>query len=529
MGCLMIIGIIVVAGLFLYFDAMEREAEVYRQEQYEKQEEERIKQRNRNMEIFEAKFKSIKSTKDYVDRKITSFFVCSKDGYSMLISSLKHEENNARQLAGAMKEIIEELEKDSNYIDSWTKQKMEEAREIITYINNIRVKMSRIENKMRVPYTKMLDTNSYGRINRGYWNKITNMRRKDAVECINSCEKIIHSVCLDDIYLLDGENVFDCIWFFATERMFSVLDFDRAVEVFLKLFRFNHIEISIANLYTKMKIGGEDAIQGQLREFLKGSYYTSETLKLVASGLMWMNAYRAETMVLQHMLEKGMKMDVKTQERLHALVNGGGNGPSVFDVEVSNDSLYFDVSALAWKENEYIGVFENLAFQDKALTYSFAIREEDKELFIAQDINIPKKRIVLEKLNSVFLKEYGSGVTAKNADCTTLSGSGTEKIDGILVVSDECKQMGIVIHIVKIGRKLVVKFYTLFMPVEKDLGKLKQQALSMYNKLSPIATAWESSLKDTMLMAIEQLLNANVPEKNLEWDIISGADEFVFK
>lgn len=47
------------------------------------------------------------------------------------------------------------------------------------------------------------------------------------------------------------------------------------------------------------------------------------------------------------------------------------------------------VDVLDWKDDEYIGLFENLAFQDKALTYSLAVRDENKDLFIAQGINVP--------------------------------------------------------------------------------------------------------------------------------------------
>ena len=47
------------------------------------------------------------------------------------------------------------------------------------------------------------------------------------------------------------------------------------------------------------------------------------------------------------------------------------------------------------------------------------------------------------------------------------------------------------------------------MPEGSDLSVQKQQALSMYKNLSPSVAMWESSLKDTMLMAVEQLLNTN--------------------
>lgn len=38
--------------------------------------------------------------------------------------------------------------------------------------------------------------------------------------------------------------------------------------------------------------------------------------------------------------------------------------------------------------------------------------------------------------------------------------------------------------------------------------QLEQQVLSLYKKLSPSVAVWESSMKDTVLMAIQQLLNA---------------------
>lgn len=259
-------------------------------------------------------------------------------------------------------------------------------------------------------------------------------------------------------------------------------------------------------MYAKKKMGGEDVLRDHVRNLLKVEA-NSNILTLLASGLMWMNAYQTEHTVLQHMLTTGKEMSAKTQERLHSLTNGGGKAPSGFDVKSTVGSLYFDVSALAWKDDEYIGLFENLAFQDKALTYSLAIRDENKDLFIPQGINVPDTNVVLNKFRAVFAEEYGSGVVAQAVNCIALSGSGEEKMEGILASAGECKQMGILIHIARIGKKLIIKFYTMFMPNGSNLAAQKQQALSMYKKLSPTVTMWESSLKDTMLMAVEQLLN----------------------
>ncbi|MEI3413413.1 MAG: hypothetical protein V8Q57_09675 [Blautia sp.] len=54
--------------------------------------------------------------------------------------------------------------------------------------------------------------------------------------------------------------------------------------------------------------------------------------------------------------------------------------------------------------------------------------------------------------------------------CVAMSGSGEEKdCEEILAVTDQCRQMGILMHIAKIGKKMNIKFYTLFMPESRNL------------------------------------------------------------
>ena len=290
----------------------------------------------------------------------------------------------------------------------------------------------------------------------------------------------------------------------------------RACDLFASVYKLKHgehVDLTIADLYARNRVGGEDALRESLNAILKSSavfVVFPDRITNMASALMWMKAYQSENIVLQYMLAHGIDMPTKAQERLHSLTNGGGKAPSGFDVKSSVDSLYFDVSALAWRDDEYVGMFENLAFQDKSLTYSLALRDEDKDLFIPQGIQLPGTDVVLNKFRTVFDEEYGTGVKAQAVNGIALSGSGEERLDGILVSASDCKQLGIFIHIARIGKKLIIKFYTLFMPMGNDLAVQKQQALSMYKKLSPSVTMWEGSLKDTMLMAVEQLLNGGV-------------------
>lgn len=358
----------------------------------------------------------------------------------------------------------------------------------------------------RLPYTRMMDSANYGRIQKPYWDSVRSMNKSVADTIIANCERSISASNYSQIFVVDVEAILRCVWFYATDKPYSAESFKKAVNVFNRFVESAHIDVTIAELYAMKQMGGEDVLRDRIRNMLKTTH-TAEELTLIASALMWINAYQVENMILQHMLSTGMQMSAKTQERLHSLTNGGGRAPIGFNVASSGSAMYFDVSALAWKDDEYTGLFENLAFQEKTLTYSLAVRDVDKDLFITSGINVPDTSAILNKLYSVFANEYGNVVTAVVKKCIALSGSGEENMEGILVESNECKQMGILVHVAHIGKKLNIKFYTLFMPSGTRLADQKQQVLSLYKKLSPSVAMWESSMKDTVLMAIQQLLN----------------------
>lgn len=492
-----------------------------------KSHEEKQRRITRLKEDLDRQRKSLKSQEDYIKMTIKHFFSSestlsnttrpsgyimpgsSNSTYDSIYSNLKTTISNMKYAISELKQINTNLVRESTNEDQSASISRIES-QVIPWANHIVDGFKIFSCKVySLPSSKMMNEKSYGKINKAYWDSVCAMQRNSTVCYISRCDYLLNSTEFDNLYAIDIEEVLNCIWFFATEKTLSFSDFDKAKNVFLRIYKNNYADFTIADLYAKKKMGSEDAIRDSVRNLLK-QQNDSHILTMIASSLMWMNAYQTETMVLQHMLTTGKEMTEKTQERLHSLTNGCGKSPSVFDVKCSISSLYFDVSALAWNDEEYIGLFENLAFQDKALTYSLAVRDESKDLFIPQSINVPNTSIVLNKFKSVFAEEYGSIVVAQPTNCIALSGSSKEQMDGILVFSNEYKQMGILIHIAKIGKKLIIKFYTLFMPTGSDLTTHKQQALSIYKKLSPSVTMWESSLKDTILMAIEQLLNTNL-------------------
>lgn len=367
----------------------------------------------------------------------------------------------------------------------------------------------------RLPISCIMDNNHYGKTRDYYLANICSKDREKVIEYVTKCDQYLSDVSIDfeHIFTIDVYELIDCIWFLATEKNFSATEFEKARRVFSRIYKRVYADYILSDLYVKHKIGGEKALHDPIQA-LFNQRSDSRTLTQIASGLMYMNAYEAERMVLQYMLAQGLDMSQKAQERLYSLSNGGGNVPSSFNVTSGPDKLYFDISSLAWNDDEYCGLFESFAFQDRFLTYSLAVRDENKDLFISQGFSVPSMNTIAEKFKVVFAEEYDDGISVQPVSCVALSGNEKENLGGILVIPQECAHMGILVHIAKIGKKLIIKFYTLFMPLGSDLTTQKQQCLSMYKKLSPSISMWEDSLKDTVLVAIEQLLNTTA--KNAE-------------
>lgn len=367
-----------------------------------------------------------------------------------------------------------------------TKSTAKKIDQFINYVNSL-------------PPCFMMDVDNYGKINKSFWDKIQSLERNPFNEVQIDYEEI-----LDNRTILG--DIIQRIWFYATEKPYSAKDFKNATHCFYRIYDYLHLDACIAELYALNQVGGESALAPRIREVLKEKWNES-SLTQIASSMMWMKAYQAENIVLQSMLSSGMQMSSKTQERLHALSIGGGKTLHGFEVEIDKDIPYFDISALAWKDVDYNGLFDNLSFKDEKLNYSLAIRDEDKELIIAKGINVPSSEKILEKINESFKEEYGDDVLIKFSKCIALSGSGEEELDGFIAVPNECSYMGVLMHIARIGKKLNIKFYTLFIPTENEVSVQKQKALSLFNKLSPTVSMWEGSLMHTMLITLQQMLN----------------------
>lgn len=354
----------------------------------------------------------------------------------------------------------------------------------------------------------MMLPDAYGQINHEFLEAAQAMTRPEAEATIAGFEAARIESSLGAITALDPRKLLLALWFFAMEKPYQAKDLANAQHYCTWFFNQKCPDVKLAEWYAQRQLGGPDAITRiDNKEF---ENVTAPLAEQWASGLMWLQGYRQELDILQKMLESKLPMSPKVQERFHALKNGGENASATHQAVSNGDQLFFDVSALAWKDAEYNSLFENLAFQDKKLTYGLAVRDEDKDLMLPAGVSLPGKDALLAKFQSDFAEEYDDQASARGVEFVMLSGSGEEHMDGILAVSTECCQLGIAAHMARIGKKVNIKFYTLFLPEGLELAAQKQQVLSLCRKLNPTVNMWESGLKTSMLTAIQQLLNSSV-------------------
>lgn len=441
--------------------------------------------------------------------KIKSFKNCYQNYKQNFENKLGQFFNLGYSAANTYKELsswLESMKKVNKDLQSLTGKALYST-DINHYVNVLN-KFKTLKNKIEIQsLNKMMNESNYGTINTYYWNNIQSLTKAQADSIISQCEQYKSTGYYMNLMGTDIDMILRCIWFYAISKPFSAQSFNRAVAVFHYFVKTDHVDIVIAELYAKNQMGGDKVIQNSIRDKITHFKYTNRNVQLtgIASSLMWLKAYDSEKTVLQYMLDNGVQMPVKAQERLHSLANGGGKAPNIYNAKTSSS---FDVSSISWNDTDFNNFFDNLSFQEKKLSYSLAMRDEDKNLLISSSINLPDNIEIANILNAKFNYEYGNVVKATSKNFVALSGSGKENIPGILIQSKECKHMAILVHIARIGKKLNIKFYTLFMPVGANANDQKQLAISLFKKLSPTVSTWESSMKDSVLLIIQQILNS---------------------
>lgn len=103
-------------------------------------------------------------------------------------------------------------------------------------------------------------------------------------------------------------------------------------------------------------------------------------------------------------------------------------------------------------------------------------------------------------------------MTVKQTACIALSDSTEDEMAGTIISTSVCKYFALLLCIVPVGKKINIKFYSLFLPTANNVTQQEKEALSLFNQVSLTVATWESSMKQSVLVAIQQLLNEHTNE-----------------
>ena len=377
--------------------------------------------------------------------------------------------------------------------------------ERITEVSQLRVQSSTtIANLEKIPHSYMMNGSTYGVPNQSYLNSARNVTERDVLTYVDATINALNEKSVKKILTIDFDQLTMCMWYYAMKRPYSAQDFTRVTAARTQYYpQCPYEEATIASLYVAKQMSADNVMRDSINKIVKGY---SDGYEVIASALMWLKDYDDERVILEAMLTKNIQMTTKLQERLKSL-SKGSNAVHIRDIQRQPNQLYFDVSSVSWKPEMYSGLFEDLAFQEKMLTYALAVRDENKELALNSAKQSPDEMSLLKKLKAYLMSEYGSAVEVKREVCVALSDNTQEQISGIVVTTSACNYFALLLCMVPIGKKLNIKFYSLFLPTAKTVSQQQQEAISLLNQINLTATTWENSLKQSVLTAIQQLLN----------------------
>ena len=315
---------------------------------------------------------------------------------------------------------------------------------------------------------------------------------------------------LDRLLAVDPYRLLMCIWSCAIAQPYSAQLFSRAVAVFGQLFHEtpqDNPDIAAACLYVQKRYAGETAVLEEVRKILSQGNWGAAGLRVLASAAQWLQCFGAEKSILQQKLSMNLEMEPVEQARLKALAQGRSNAPALR--EVQQDEFSFDIGALSWSDDVYKSFFDQLQQRGEALSYALAVRESENNLRIPKGVKLPPQEELFQVMVNLFDDEYEEDARITSIACTAISDAGNEAYTAYMAASLACPDMAVLMRLVKIGKNLSIKCYTLYLP--QALPPLEEygRVLSLKNKLSLAVSGWEASLIDTLLSALQKVLNAS--------------------
>lgn len=280
--------------------------------------------------------------------------------------------------------------------------------------------------------------------------------------------------------------------------------------LFYRLTRYFNIQMYLAELQQQINLYGKEPIQYKINTYLKDSSIEKSIhdLNVLSSFLEYHNLMNEEKTILKLMVNLGMELDVYKSKRLNYLENYKEDGPKKLEVE-NQGQLYFDVSSIDWRENEANEFFKQIGLNKQVLDYSLAINLEDKDIILEKGVKLPGLDEICKQINCDLEDEFDGEVRAQCMSAAIISENIKEELEGIYLEIDDCPTMKLFVNKIKIGKKLNIRFYTLYTPTNDDLNNQKNECMALIKKISPTISVWEKSVKETILLSLQHILNSN--------------------
>lgn len=373
----------------------------------------------------------------------------------------------------------------------------------------------------------VVERGCYGKANRSFEQRIKSMSVDVANERFDEIFSLFESGDVWKRLEINLGEVLEHVWFYAVTRPQDKIRFEKACEIYdfytsynadgeredvIKIMGLNTL---LAELYVAKDLGEgvlrqkEEALYKWLEYYLEGR--VSEAYENLASGLMWLKAYELEKEVLNRVAASGVAMKGTLQERLRFLENGGDQGYKLKKVAKMNGNMVFDHSSLKWEKEDYFNLFTSLSYANEILEYALTVREWSKNIPISAGMNGTTLDEIFAKVNIAITYEYGDSVKCQKQRCSILAEDVETEIDGILLSPNKdsvgFEHMALLLNVIRVGRNLNIRIYTLFMPCEKNIELQQQQAMTLKKNVNPNVAAFEEGLRESVLHILEEMLN----------------------
>lgn len=370
-------------------------------------------------------------------------------------------------------------------------------------------------------------------LNKKYYSEVTACHRVDIqneIKWLNeTLESPVDEIRWKRIWSYQVKELLKYAWYCAMMVKFDKTyseDFKAVKRMFYRMVRFFDIHMFIAELEFIVNTQGKGLIEFQIDSYLKNDdlLKTQSDLDDLSVFLEYYDIHQEEKKVLQYMINHKMTLNSLQGQRLYYLNNHREDAPKNFEVQKERFSttLHFDATSIEWRENEINEFFKELELLNKRLDYSLAVSLEDSDLVMSKGMKLAEYEKICRKLNHDFEEEYGEDEVKAVVTKAMILSDVNEEIEGLLVKIQECPTMNLLVHLMKIGKKLNIRFYILYTPQSSSTLTQKNQFHSMIKKVSPSLNVWEKSVKDTVLLSLQHILNESVSSVNQ----YGNSDEF---